>query len=329
MRIGVNPEKYKNLDNKFTYHRIIMVCYIPNVYEDYYKDSLSILENSIKSLIKTINFETTSITFINNDCCEEINVLLQNYLPYFDKYLRYQENKGKVYSVLSEARASYESFITITDCDVLFLEGWEKAVIKTFKNFPKAGVVSPLPMPNLAFSHNYSFFYDNFFKYKYGKTIDQEELDVYLKGMGNDSLLNRNNKKYNWREKHYFLKDNSGNVAIAGAGHFVSTYRKEIFNVSKDFPSKKFMNGFEDLFIDKPSDMLGLYRLSLNKCYVYHMGNRMDDFISSIKYKSNSIMIDKKDFDFINIRQKQDSISKTYHFKKFLFKVLKKINYIK
>lgn len=329
MRIGVNPEKYKNLDNKLIYHRIIMVCYIPNIYEDYYEDSLSVLEHSLKSLIKTINFDTTSITFINNNCCDEVNSFLENYIFYFDKYVRYQENKGKVYSVLSEARASYESLITITDCDVLFLEGWEKAVVKTFQNFRKAGVVCPLPMPNLAFNHNYSFFYDNLFKYKYNKKINDEELETYLKGMGNDSLLNRNNKKFNWRQKHYYLQDNSGNVAIAGAGHFVSTYRKEIFNISNDFPSKKFVNGFEDLFIDKPSDMLGLYRLSLNKCYVYHMGNKIDDFINSIEFKSDFEKINQSDFSFINVQQKQSRVSKIYIIKKFLFKTLKKVNYIK
>ncbi|MBS4041262.1 MAG: glycosyltransferase [Flavobacteriales bacterium] len=326
MRIGVNPEKYKKLQNTNFRHRIIVVCYIPNTSEDYYTQSDQILDHCISSIVKTINKTTTAITLVLNQSCKEVDLIVQKHQKSLDKLVYFSENKGKVYAVLSEARASYEKLITITDCDVLFLPNWEKKMVDVFKTYQYAGVVAPLPMPNLAYKHNTSFFVKKLMSYKYQKIVSEKDCDLYLQGMGNSSLLNRNNRKHNWREKHFFLKHKNV-IALAGAGHFVATYKREIFEQNNLFPKIKFENGLEDLFIDKPSDQLGWYRLSLTEVYAYHMGNRLDDFIQ------NSIGLESTEFakteDFEAISHDIFILSKIlYPVRLFVFKLLHRIKWI-
>lgn len=83
-------------------------------------------------------------------------------------------------------------------------------------------------------------------------------------------------KKYNWKEKQFYLKKNNC-VAITGASHFASTYRREVFS---KIPFQKPMfvfPGGELNFLDTPIDQLGFGRLSLPKAFVYHMGNVVEE----------------------------------------------------
>ena len=292
MRKGVNPEKDKTEKNLVKFHRIIIPVYIPNLTEEYYTESLQVFESCIESLIKTINYKTTAITVVNNCSHTELTNRINNYLDkgQIEKHVQYHENRGKVYAVLSEAKASYEAFITIVDADVLFFSGWERSIFEVFKNFPKAGVVSPLPSQNLALYKNNSIFYDHFLqgRIKYGKIVNDKDCDLFLKGMGNSALLKRNKHKYSWKERQYYIKKKI--PAVIGAGHFVATYRKEIFNNINSFPEWKFKNGFEEEFLDEPADQLGWYRLSTVGTYAYHIGNKMDKVVRNHKFEENKLL---------------------------------------
>lgn len=321
MRIGVNPEKFKGEENTQYLHRVIIPVYIPNSNEEYYKESMDVLDVSLNSLINTINFETTAITLINNNSDILINKIIGKYLPHIDKLIKYSENKGKVYAVFSEAKASYEPFITIADADILFLSGWETAVFEIFNAFPKAGVVAPVSSQSLAFSNNFSVFFNNYFlnKIKYDKVVSKEDCDLYLKGLGNSSSLNRDNRNYSWKDKQYFMK-NKNTVAVLGSGHFVATYRKDIFTYNKTFPLMKFLNGYEDSFIDVPADKFGWYRLSTVKTYAYHIGNKLDDFARTTTFDNQLIL--KSDI-FINFEIPLKSYI-PYWIKSIFFRVLKR-----
>lgn len=321
MRQGVNPEKYKGELNKKYFHRIIIPVYIPNIEEEYYRESIQVLDYCLNSVIKTINLETTVLTLINNNSTHLLDSVLAKHSPFIDKLVSYSENKGKVYAVLSEAKSSFEPFITIADADVLFLSGWEMAVFNIFHNMPRAGVVAPLPCSYLAFNHNFSVFFDYYFinKIRYDKIVDDHDCDLYLKGLGNSSLLNRNNRRYSWKEKQYFIKNNVD--MVLGSGHFVATYRKEIFNSTDNFPEIKFLNGYEDLFIDKPSDKFGLYRLSTPKTYAYHVGNKLDDFTKQTTFNEKFKI--KPEF-FLKIKFPSKSLI-PYWIKSIIFRILKKI----
>lgn len=325
MRVGVNPEKYKKEKNTHKFHRVIIVYYIPNKEEDYYSESISVLDACLKSLTNSINYDTTSITLINNNSIADTEPIVNNYLNkgLIDKYISFSENKGKVYAIMNEVRGIYEPFVTIADSDVLFIKGWEKAVFNIFKNFDKAGVVAPLPCSNLAFNHNNSFFFDAMLKasIKKGKVVTDRDCDIYLEGLGNNALLDRNNRKFNWRTHQYYLKKNNES-AVIGAGHFVATYRTDLINNYKVFPEFKFFNGYEDKFIDNKADLKGYYRLSLSKTYAYHIGNKLDKNVNEFS-KLKGELVELDNFKDINLKIKKRY--SPFWFRLFFFKVIKKI----
>lgn len=322
MRSGVNPQKFKQEENIPKFHRVIIPVHIPNITEEYYKESLQVLEYCFKSLFQTINPEFTSVTIVNNNSHSDANKIIDSFLidGKIDKYIEYGENKGKVYAVINEARSSYEPFITIADADVLFFPGWEKAVFKIFIAYNKAGVVSPVPSQNLGLYKNCSIFFDKYLNrcIKYAKVVKDEDCDLFLKGLGNSELLTRNNSKYSWKEKQYYLQDPV--QALIGANHYVATYRKEVLVYNKTFPTSKFKKGYEEKYLDEPSDKLGWYRLSTPQTFAYHVGNKTDDIIS--RNNSSNDLLTKDDIEGINSVKKSPI---PYILKRLFFKSLRKI----
>ena len=323
MRLGVNPEKYKGKKNILKKHRIVVFFYIPNVKDDYYNESIQVLDACLNSLVNTINYNTSCITLINNNSCVEAQSVVNKYVnnKQIDKYIVYSENRGKVYAIMNEVRGIYEPFVTISDADVLFIKGWEKAVFNIYKNFKNAGVVAPLPCSNLAFSHNNSVFFDSMLKLsiRKKKIVSDKDCDIYLEGMGNSSLLNRNNRTFNWRTHQYYLRNNNC-YAVVGAGHFVATYRTALINNYHEFPEFKFFNGYEDKFLDDKADLLGYYRLSLPKTYAYHIGNKIDDNVTKFTQINGELMnLD----DFENIALKIKNRKATFFIRSLFFRALK------
>ena len=320
MRKGVNPEKFKNETLPVFLHRVIVPVYIPNLKEEYYLNHLEVFEKFLGQLAKTINPKTTAITLINNNSCDEIEGVINKYRSVIDKLVRYAENKGKVLPVVQEARAATEHFITITDADVLFYEGWEQAVFRVFISCSKAGVVAPLPSPALAFYENTAVFCDQYLTggIAYQKVMSDADAELYLAGMGNDSLLNRENRKYSWKERQYVLKNAN---ALIGCGHFVATYRSELFKGKNEQPKLKFKNGLEREFIDSLSDEKGYYRLSTVETYAYHMANNLDEHSTSLSLEKESKVSEDL------VKQASYSTNSFLHWalRKMVFRIIKRL----
>ena len=284
MRIGSNPEKEKNEKNQLKQHRVVMVFYVPNSDEEYYKELHKVLDKSLESLVKTINFETTAITLINNNSTSELNLVVDKYIQHIDKYICYSENKGKVNAVINEVRGAYEPFVTITDADVLFYSGWEQAVFSIFKTYSKAGVVSPLPVPHCAFARNSVLFWDGLFLHlKYGSILSSNDTELYKKSVDNDVVFRRRHHDY-WDIKHLYLDRTP--KAIVGATHFVATYKTELFRNQYEFPQFKFKAAYEDHFMDIIAEKKGMYRLSTTQTFAYHIGNSLDEVTEKHSYSS-------------------------------------------
>jgi hypothetical protein len=322
VREGVNPEKNKTELNRQKFHRIIIPVYIPEKESVYYAESVDVLEKCIDSLSKTINYETTAITVVNNNCGKSAAAVIDRFLQanVLDKHVIHRENRGKVFAAISESRGCFEEFITICDADVLFFPGWEKAVFEIFKNYPQAGVVSPVPSQNLALYHNSSVFFDKFWSsIQYGKVVSDEDCDLFLQGLGNVALLRRDRHPYDWKKKQYYIKSKPS--ALLGANHYVATYRRKVLSYHSDFPEKKFKKGYEEKFLDEPADILGYYRLSTGKSFAYHMGNRMDNVKADLSFSQN--MLIENDF-FKDIPEAKSS-KILYSVRKNFFRVLRKI----
>ncbi len=289
MRTGNNPEKEKNNKNTLKPHRVLMVFYIPDSNEDYYKELDVVLDKSLESLINTINLETTAITLINNNSSKKVDAVVEKYKPYLDKYVLYTENKGKVYAILNEVRGVFEPYVTITDADILFYSGWENEVFDIFRKIPKVGVVSPMPMPYLTLHFNQSIFFNTLWnRIKYGKFVSDEDIDLYVTGTNLPKIIERR-AKFNWKEKQYLYTENECEV-IVGAYHVVSTYRTEQFRNIYSFPEFKFLNSYESDYIDCLADKKGLYRVSTQNTFAYHIGNKIDDVVEKHQYDSSKVV---------------------------------------
>ena len=320
MRDGVNPEKFRNELLPVFMHRIVVPVYIPNLEDTYYRNQYEVFEKFLKHLIASVNPSITAITLIDNNSCSEISSLIDRNRSSLDKLIRFNENKGKVFPVLQEARSAAEPFITITDADVLFYKGWEQAVFEIFDSCPKAGAVAPLPSPSLAFYENTAVFSDNFLTkgIAYKKVMSDTDAELYLAGMGNASLLNRENRKYSWKERQYVLKNAN---ALIGCGHFVATYRTSIFKNEEDFPLFKFKGGVERAFIDSLTNRKGYYRLSTIKTYAYHMANNLDEHSKEIPISRTSRLTN--DLILRTIKSKKSRIP--FKIRKILFRILKRV----
>lgn len=320
MRKGSNPEKkiYKKI--LYKPHRVIIPVYIPDSSEVYFKNLFPVFKVSINSLLKTTDKKFTNITIVNNNCKVEvtnfIDVLLKE--NKIDKHIKLVENYGKVYTILSEAKASYEDYITISDADVFYYSGWLNATNTIFNMFKNVGVVSPLPMPQLGYYCNNSLFFNRFFNIKKGKVILDKDIALFEKSIDSKISLKRNN----WYKQQLYLEKNNVKACV-GAGHFIAIYKREaLHNIKFKKTKYAFEDGAEKYFLDEPIDQLGYYRVSTINTYVYHLGNHIPDWVKSYKFDKclkNTFEIKKKNSNLLKMNYKVKGLFQKVHRKLIKF----------
>jgi hypothetical protein len=275
MRVGFNPHKDKIQTASEYMHQIIIPVYIPNL-EGYFKDSFEILGLCLDSLFKTIH-KKTCITIINNGSCIEIVDYLNNL---------FQENKiqevihttniGKLNAVLKGISGNSFPLITVSDADVLFLNGWQEASYSVFDAFPKTGAVCPTPSSRSLRTYTANVYWDLFFssKIKCTPVVNPDALKMFGLSVGDANF-------YNVTQLRTFLTVSNGDIkAVVGAGHFMTTYRAEVFdNLESRFTKYKLGGDSEGQFLDIPVVKKGLWRLSTTDNYAYHMGNVIEDWM--------------------------------------------------
>lgn len=275
MRKGINIAKNALLNKEVCNHRIIIPLYIPDE-SGYYKDSFRIFEMCLTSLLKTVQ-QKVKISVISNGCCKEVNEKLfrlhTNKL--IDELIIELENIGKINSILKALRTAEERLITITDADVLFLNGWESEVIKVFKTFPKAGMVSPVPVFRTHFRYTSNIWMSYLFSEK-----------LKFRNVKNPEAITRFANSLGWTVLHDKLKDTiltlkkENTTAVVGNSHFVGTYKREIFNaIPATNTVYKLGGSSEKLYTDLPVLRYGGFRLATYNNYAYHMGNALEPWI--------------------------------------------------
>ncbi len=273
MRVGFNPHKDKpNEETEFT-HQVIIPVYIPN-HEDYFKDSFKIFKLSLDSLVKTIH-NRTFISVINNGCCIEV----EHFINELFNEKRIHEiihtiNIGKLNSIVKGLVGNNIKLVTIADSDVLFLENWQQQTVKIFNAFPKAGVVGIVPQ-----FRNFSrlcgnLLFENFFsaKLKFTEVKNPEAMKRFLHSILGEVSYNPAHLKWN------LTIENEKSTAVVGSGHFVATYRKAIFDQTQTYFEYK-MGVDTELYLDEIPLKKGLWRLTTNDNYAYHMGNVFEDWM--------------------------------------------------
>ena len=278
MRIGQNPEKSNVELSTDILHRIIIPVYIPNLEEDYFKDGLDILKLCIDSLLNTIH-DKTRVSIINNGCCDVIIQYLETLYrdcDEVDQLFNSKINLGKVNALYSVIKSCQEPIITVTDSDVMFLPKWQKACEEVLNDFPEAGMVSPVPS-SLGYANAFinSTIYYAFFKgkLKFSKVVNTEGLLNFQKSIGRE-MYNEHHLE------NYLTVSNKKSKAVISCGHFVATFRAEVFeNSPQQICKEKIVGGSENKYLDFPNDNGGYLRLATLDNYAYHLGNVKEDWM--------------------------------------------------
>lgn len=274
MRIGFNPHKDKILETSEYIHQVIIPVYIPNG-DGYFKDSFKILKLCLDSLFATIH-PKTFITIVNNGSGSTIKDYL-NELYLDDKIheVIHTENIGKLNAILKGLAGNAIKLVTISDSDVMFLPNWQRETTKIFKEIPKAGVVGIVPQFKMYEANCGNVIFDNLFNknLKFIPVKNPNALIRFYDSIGWDRTYNQNYLAFNLG-----LEMNPNLKVLIGSGHFVATYKKDIFNEITTFIGHK-LGGGSEAYLDIAPLKKGYWRLTTQDNLAYHMGNTLEDWM--------------------------------------------------
>lgn len=274
MRIGNNPHKDQFIEKSDYLHQIIIPVFIPH-FEGYFKDSFAIFKLCLQSVFNSVH-NKTFITIVNNGSCDEI----KNYLNELHNQNKIHEvihtnNIGKLNAILKGLAGNAIELVTISDSDVLFLQGWQNETVSIFKEIPKAGVVGIVPQFNMHKTNSFNLIFDNFFnaKLQFIKVKNEEALSNFYDSIGWDKNYNQDYLKYTLG-----LKWDKKTTVLVGSGHFVATYKKDIFSeIVTTIPYK--MGGISEGYLDLLPIKKDYWRVTTCKNYAYHMGNSIEKWM--------------------------------------------------
>ncbi len=310
MRIGYNPQKDKVQEESRYLHQVIIPVYIPNQ-EGYFKDSFAILKLCLESLWTTVH-EKTFITIVNNGS----EKIVADYLDLLLKENKIQElihteNIGKLNAILKGLAGNAIELVTISDSDVLFLPSWQKETLKVFKEVSKAGVVGIVPQFKTYESNCGNALFDSLFnsKLRFVPVKNKEALIRFYDSLGWDRNYNQDYLAY-----ALALEVNPELSVLIGSGHFVATYKKDIFESVLTYIGYK-MGGSSEGYLDTLPLEKDYWRLTTADNYAYHMGNTIENWmVVDIPNKSKENVI--VEYSFLK-RKKINSI--LYFIKNRLF----------
>lgn len=269
MRVGFNPNKDKVLPKSEFTHQVIVPVYIPHQ-EDYFKDSFQILQFCLESLITT-SHSKTYISVVNNGSCEEVIVYL-NQLQQNGKIQEVIHTTaiGKLNAILKGLTGHQFPLITITDADVMFLNDWQKATYEVFEAFPKTGLVCTTPSSKSFNDKTFNILTERFFSKSlaFSKVKNPVAFEAFATSIGNPNFY----KSVHFEK--YLTLTNDKVSAVVGAGHFVATYRGDIFSDLGVTATPFSLGGTSEAkILDLPVIRKGYWRLSTDDNYTYHLGN--------------------------------------------------------
>jgi hypothetical protein len=272
----MNPRKSDKQETTDYLHQVIVPVYVPNS-ENYFKDGFKILQYCLNSLFKTVHSKTF-ITVVNNGSSEEIVIYLNELFSNGQiQELIHTTNIGKNNAVLKGLKGHYFEYVTITDADVFFLNGWQEETMKVFNTFPKAGVVGIVPQLK-SFSYLCSnVLFDNFFssKLKFTKVVNPEGMKHFYKSIGWKEDYNKEYLRF-----QLTISDDSNFKAVLGSGHFVATYKNKVLEQNLKIKIDEYISTkFDALLFDFPVTKKGGWRLTTEDNYAYHMGNVYEDWM--------------------------------------------------
>jgi len=266
-------------------HQVIIPVYIPGN-EGYFKDGFKNFQLCITSLLQT-SHDKTFFTVINNGSHSDVRSYLDSLRA--DGKINeviHTENIGKANAIVKGLLSHHTELVTITDADVLFLSGWQRETAAIFKAFPKAGVVGIVPQYKMFTYKTHNILFDYMFsrKLKFIPVKNPVAMENFYHSIGRE-ITNRD-----WFELSLGLSAGDFDV-YAGSGHFVATYKRDIFDEVPTFFKYKLGGGSLQYF-----DGRGLHkdywRLTTHDNFAYHMGNVHEKWMDDVTFEKETSELD-------------------------------------
>jgi hypothetical protein len=274
MRVGYNPHKDQTVGASEYLHQVVIPVYIPNE-EGYFKDSFAILKLCLESLLATIHSKTFISIVNNGSCVIVVDYLNDLYQRQIIQELIHTENIGKLNAILKGVVGNSIELVTISDSDVLFLPNWQMETVKVFKAVPKAGVVGIVPQFKMYEGHCGNILFDTIFqsKLRFVPVKNKDGLIRFYDSLGWDRNYNPDYLEYNLA-----LEINPELSVLLGSGHFVATYKKDIFESVITYIGYK-MGGTSEGYLDTLPLEKDYWRVTTQDNYAYHMGNTIEEWM--------------------------------------------------
>lgn len=273
MRVGLNPHKDKVLEKSDYKHQVIIPVYIPNQ-EDYFKDSFKIFDLCIQSLAATVH-KQTFVSIVNNGSCLEVREYLEDlFRKNVIHELIHTDNIGKLNAILKGLAGNNIELVTIADSDVLFQANWQSETEKVFQYINKAGVVGIVPQFKMYETGCGNVIFDNLWNrnLKFIPVKNPEAIQQFYDSIGWQRDYNENYVKYGLGLEMQDLK------VFVGSGHFVATYKKQMFEEMKSYLGYK-LGGDSEHYLDTIPLEYDFWRLTTHDNYAYHMGNVFENWM--------------------------------------------------
>ena len=192
--------------------------------------------------------------------------------------LIHTDNLGKLNAILKGLTGNNIKLVTISDADVMFLPNWQMETVKIFKEVPKAGVVGIVPQFKMYESNCGNVLFDTLFnsKLRFVPVKNSNALARFYDSIGWDRNYNQDYLAYNLA-----LEINSELNVLIGSGHFVATYKKDIFETIITYLGYK-MGGNSEGYLDALPLEKDYWRVTTQDNYAYHMGNTLEDWMETI-----------------------------------------------
>ena len=251
-------------------HRVILPVYVPRL-TGYFQDAPEILSLCLESLRLTAG-AAVAVTIVANQCAYDVMAMLQRQYDrgWIDQLIINRTNQGRIDAVVSAARGSHESLLTLSDSDVLFKNGWLEAIERLMATFPECGMASVVPHPGTAWHHTSATVLGGLLsgELSIGKVVSDEDIDRFGHSIGMPDWV-----KPEQRARQVIVS-RDGTTACVGCGHFLFTIRRDVLAAIPPEPCGRPLGaGSDEIWYDRPPDIVGYWRLATPQAYAYHLGN--------------------------------------------------------
>ncbi|MCW5875560.1 MAG: glycosyltransferase family 2 protein [Anaerolineales bacterium] len=273
MRIGQNPVKSVEHIPPPAPVTVVVLVYIPFL-SGYYAESLEVLKLCLGSLqANTPQGEYDLLVFDNGSCAAVREYLLAEQAAGRIQHLWLSErNLGKPAAWNAAFAAAPGEAVAYADSDVYFHPGWLQASLDALRAFPKAGMVTAMPMlvPQKYSSATLSWAKrQRGIKLERGELLPWEDFWRHARSLGDTQEQAREFYAQNQairlsaKGRHYY----------AGAAHFQFTAPKAALQAVLPIPAERPMGRVR--LLDESMNKAGYLRLCTAEWHVQHMGNTL------------------------------------------------------